>query len=119
MPVYEIVVVVLVIAVLASLVLVPISIAVFGGAALVVLGLGVGIPAGIAYHVRLHRILSEKGVLDRFWWVNPTGRHRHLDPAEVKSFAGPFYVGAVGWVVAVFGTLAAAIGLFRYAVLNS
>ncbi len=89
--VVEIVVVVIVVAVLAALVLIPIGVAVFGGAALVVLGLGVGIPAGVAYHIQLRRLLSDKGALDRYWWVNPTRRHKHLDPAEMKSFAGPFY----------------------------
>ena len=117
--VFEIAVVAFVLAVLAALVLIPIGVAVFGGAALVVLGLGVGVPAGIAYHVQLRRLLSKKGALDRYWWVNPTGRHKHLDEAEVKSFARPFYVGAAGWAVAVFGSLVAAVGLFRYAVMMS
>ena len=117
--VIEIVVVVLVIAALVAFVLLPIAVLVFGGAALVVLGLGVGVPAGIAYHVRLHRILSEKGVLDRYWWVNPTGRHKHLDQAEMRSFARPFFIGAAGWGVAVLGTLVTAVGLFRYAILHT
>jgi len=117
--VFEIAVVAIVLAVLAALVLTPVAVAVIGGAALVVLGLGVGIPAGISYHVRLHRILSNKGALDRYWWVNPTGRHKLLEQGEMELFARPFYIGAAGCALALFGSLAAAVGLFRYAVLMS
>jgi hypothetical protein len=77
------------------------------------LGLLVGVPAGVWYHVRLYRLLRPTGRLSRTWWLRPTGLHDALDAAQQKRIRVPFYLGALGFVIAIVGCVLFAIGAWR------
>lgn len=84
-----------------------------GGAAMILLGMGFGVPMGFMYHVRLYRALRVRGPLVRRWWLHPSRLHDQLLPAERARVMRPFYAGAVGWVIAVAGCVLCAYGAFR------
>ncbi len=81
-----------------------------GGLGLLVLGLGVGIPTGVVYHVLLHRAAGAQ--LPRRWWLHPTNHH-DLIPAERRRVVlGWCYTGAAGCGVALIGCGLIALGGF-------
>lgn len=103
--------------VLGALVAVPALFAVvpwevtFGvGVALIALGMGVGVPAGAMYHVKLWRALRPTGAR---WWLHPTGLHPRLAAAQRPSVMRWFKLGAVGFVLAIAGCLFLAVGALR------
>lgn len=73
------------------------------GAGAIVLGLAVGVPAGIVYHVKLHRALSAVGAVERRWWWNPTIYHERVADQARRSMMRWFRAGAAGFLVAVSG----------------
>ena len=84
-----------------------------GGALLVVVGLLVGTPTGVWYHVRLYRAMRKRGPLPSTWWLRPDRLHDALDATEKASVKVPFYAGAAGFVMAVLGCLLVAYGSLR------
>lgn len=73
-----------------------------GGAA-VALGLAAGIPAGVGYHVALHRALAALGAVERGWWWRPTSYHARL-PAAARAVVMPWFrAGAAGFAVTLAG----------------
>jgi len=73
------------------------------GALVTALGLALGLPPGLVYHVRLRQALLRRGALPRRWWVEPARYHRELD-AEGRGRVLPWFVaGGVGFVVVVLG----------------
>ena len=88
---------------------------IFGlGVGLVILGMSVGVPAGLGYHVQLHRALSPRGALPPRWWLRPDRFHRALLPAEVPPVMRWFRVGAAGFVVAVIGCAVVLLSAVRW-----
>ena len=86
--------------------------ATFGlGVALVLLGMGVGVPAGALYHVRLYRVVKPSGR----WWLRPTALHPQITDAARPRVMSAFKVGAVGFVVAIVGCALIAMGALRSA----
>jgi hypothetical protein len=83
------------------------------GLGLMALGLLVGVPAGLAYHVRLYRALAPRGLLGRAWWLHPTGLHGALSDGDRRHLRVPFRLGAAGFVIALLGCLLFAIGALR------
>jgi hypothetical protein len=77
------------------------------------LGLLIGVPAGLWYHVRLYRSLSPRGELGRGWWLHPTGLHGRLTDEERRAMRGPFFFGAAGFVVSILGCILFAVGAWR------
>jgi hypothetical protein len=77
------------------------------GAAMVAVGLGVGIPAGACYHWLLMRHVRP---LPRGWWINPTQCHPLLPGPAQGPVRRWFVTGAVAWVVAVLGCVLAFLG---------
>jgi hypothetical protein len=73
------------------------------GAAAVALGLAVGVPAGVGYHIALHRALAPLDALDPGWWWRPTRYHARIPAAERRRVMAWFTVGAAGFLVAVTG----------------
>lgn len=67
------------------------------------LGLAVGVPAGVVYHLKLHRALSVGRVAARRWWWNPTGYHDRVPDRERQSMMRWFRAGAAGFLVAIAG----------------
>lgn len=84
-----------------------------GGGMLVVLGLLLGTPTGIWYHVRLYRAMRAHGPLPATWWLRPDRLHQALSDEERSWVKAPFYAGAVGFVMAVLGCVLVAYGSLR------
>lgn len=73
------------------------------GAGAIALGLAVGVPAGVVYHVKLHRALSALGGVEKGWWWRPTGYHDRLTAEARRPMMPWFRVGAAGFLMAVAG----------------
>ena len=84
-----------------------------GGAALAGLGLLVGLPTGVAYHVQLRRELGRCGQLAERWWLHPTGQHRYLDEAGARAIRLMFRLGGGGCGVVFLGCFVVMIGVLR------
>ena len=85
------------------------------GFAAVALGLGFGLPTGLAYHVALHRALAGRGLLPPRWWLHPLDCHPLL-PAERRAQVLAWCrLGALGCAVAFLGCGVFALGAFRLA----
>jgi hypothetical protein len=84
-----------------------------GGLGLCLLGLAVGVPTGLWYHLRLYRAVRERGPLPARWWVRPDRLHGRLTEAERALVMRPFYFGAVGFVLSVLGCILVAYGAWR------
>jgi len=82
-----------------------------GGAALLLIGGLVGLPAGLYYHVVLRRHLARRGALPQRWWVQPTQYHPQFEDWERRQMMPYFRAGAVGFVVMMLGCLVAALGV--------
>jgi hypothetical protein len=81
------------------------------GLGTLLLGLVMGLPTGLWYHVILYRYVSLKVPLPRTWWLSPSELHRHLTDAEQRRIAPWYRIGGVGFVLCVLGGLAAMAGL--------
>ena len=88
-------------ALLAMLVPLPL----LAGAALMLMGIGllVGVPSGLYYHLLLRRALKRRGGLPRGWYWRPQQHHNDVDPAAVDTLLPWFWVGAVGFGLIVLG----------------
>jgi hypothetical protein len=69
----------------------------------VALGLAVGIPAGIGYHLALHRALIKRGNAGGGWWWRPTSYHTELSPDTRAGVMPWFRAGAAGFIVTLSG----------------
>jgi hypothetical protein len=84
-----------------------------GGAAIAALGILFGIPAGLAYHLRLRQELIRLGQLADQWWWQPVAQHRFLDPAGHRRVHRSFRLGAAGCGVIFLGCFIVLVGLLR------
>ena len=89
----------------------PSSLMTVAGLAALVLGLVIGVPTGLWYHVILYRFVSSKVPVPGDWWLSPSSLHRHLTDAEQRRIEPWYRVGGVGFVLSVAGGLAAIAGL--------
>gem|GEM_PF-1634982 len=81
------------------------------GAALATLGLLVGVPAGLLYHLRLRAALLALEALPPRWWLEPVRLHARLDAASLARVRPSFYVGAGGFALCALGCLLGALAL--------
>lgn len=91
--------------------LVPWTSTLLVGSALVILGLVVGLPASLFYHVAIWR--AAQPVPPPRWWLNPTSLHGRLSARDRQRVLGWFRVGAVGFVMALVGCALVAMGAWR------
>jgi hypothetical protein len=82
----------------------------WAGALLVVLGMAVGVPAGLWYHVRLHIELARQPPLPRRWWLSPVQHHARLEAQALRRVRRSFYLGGAGFVVTALGCGVATLG---------
>jgi len=75
------------------------------------LGLLVGVPAGLWYHVRLRACLLRAGRLPTRWWLHPSPLNDRLEPAEKPSVMRFFYLGAAAAALALLGCLLVGTGV--------
>lgn len=83
------------------------------GLILIVLGLVVGVPTGMLYHVRLRAVLAAGGALPARWWLHPTPLHERLDAERRRWVLRPFYAGAAGFLAILLGCGLAVVGVLR------
>jgi hypothetical protein len=74
---------------------------------IMVLGLVVGVPTGLWYHVVLYRLVAAKAPVPRRWWVSPAALHVHLTDAEERSIRLWYRLGGIGFVLSMVGGLGA------------
>lgn len=83
------------------------------GITLAALGLLVGVPTGLVYHVRLRAVLAHAGALPARWWLHPTRLHERIDQARRRYVMWPFHAGAAGFLAIIIGCGLAVVGLLR------
>jgi len=83
--------------------LVPWNVLLIIGAAMVAVGLTVGIVVGISYHLSLYRALAPLGILESRWWWRPTSYNARLPSANRRTVMMWFYAGVSSMVVALIG----------------
>lgn len=83
--------------------LVPLEWVVSAGVACIALGMLVGVPTGVWYHVRLHAALQPRGALPARWWLRPLVLHDRLEADERAAVLRWCYAGAAGFFVTVAG----------------
>lgn len=74
-------------------------------------GLLIGIPTGLWYHVVLYKQLAPRTTLPLRWWRAPVELHPLLTPHEFSRVKPWFVAGAVGFVLCCLGGAAAIAGL--------
>jgi hypothetical protein len=85
---------------------------VVGGAACALLGLAVGLPTSLYYHLRLHRALHPRGLLPARWWWSPIQYHALLFEGERTGILLWFYAGAFSFGLIVLGCALTGLGLW-------
>ncbi len=81
------------------------------GLSTLLLGLVMGVPTGVWYHVVLYRCVSPRVPLPRKWWLSPAGLHPHLTAAEQRRIEPWYRIGGVGFVLCLVGGIAAIAGV--------
>ena len=74
-------------------------------------GLLIGIPTGLWYHVVLYKQFAPRTTLPPRWWRAPVELHPLLTPQEFRRVRPWFVAGAAGFVLCCIGGLAAIAGL--------
>ncbi len=90
-------------AMLATLGRMPFEQAIIVGGWLIVLGLLIGLPCGVLYHVLLHRALTRAGGAPRGWIWHPTKLHDGVPRSERARFMPSFWTGAAACGLVFFG----------------
>jgi len=73
------------------------------GAAAIGLGLALGVPTGLVYHIKLARLLAARRELPPRWWLAPTRLHGRLRGGERRAVLAWFYLGGAGFVITLAG----------------
>ena len=99
-----------------ALLVILVPLAVIAGAALTLMGIGlaVGVPSGLYYHVLLRRALKRRGPLPRGWYWNPQQHHEDIDPESVRTLMPWFLAGALGFGLIVLGFIVSVAALLLW-----
>jgi hypothetical protein len=84
-----------------------------GGVLFACVGLLVGVPTGLWYHVLLYRALRPRGALPRNWWLRPDRLHALLAEDQLRRVMRPFRWGAAGFVLSIVGCALLGYGAWR------
>jgi hypothetical protein len=79
----------------------------------IALGLILGVPAGVGYHVALYRCLAQRGPVEWGFVWRPRTYHPLLAPTELRRVLPWFVTGALGFGLIVLGSLVLVLGLWR------
>ena len=67
------------------------------------LGIALGVPGGLIYHVLLRRELLRLEALVPGWIWRPTAFHRELDASGADRIRPWFFLGGIGFLLIVLG----------------
>ncbi len=76
-----------------------------------IVGLVLGVPTGLWYHVVLYRFVASRVSVPSRWWLSPSNLHRHLTDDEERHIRPWYRIGGVGFVLCVAGGVLAISGL--------
>lgn len=93
---------------------VPLPIIAGAALSLMSIGLLVGVPGGLYYHVLLRRALLQRGPLPRGWYWHPQQHHDELEQARVRKLMPWFWAGALGFGLIVLGFVLAVAALLLW-----
>ena len=71
---------------------------------ILVVGVVVGVPAGVAWHIALYRALHPRGLLPANWYWRPMDYHELLEYRQRGLVLGLCYLGAGGFFAIVLGS---------------
>ena len=83
------------------------------GVLLTIGGMGLGVPTGFWYHVKLRRALARVGVLPPGWWLRPVALHDRMRPEDRAGVLSWFFLGGLGFLVTLIGCALAAAGALK------
>jgi len=83
--------------------LVPLEWIVSAGVTCTALGMLLGVPTGLWYHVRLYAALRRQGPLPALWWLRPHSLHGQLAEGERSGVLRWFYLGGAGFALTAAG----------------
>ncbi|MEL6179650.1 MAG: hypothetical protein AAFS10_11895 [Myxococcota bacterium] len=75
------------------------------------IGMALGVPTGVVYHVQLYRKLNHRDALPNDWIWRPIGCNELLTPHERGAVIPWSIAGGVGFVIVVLGILIVALAL--------
>jgi hypothetical protein len=80
------------------------------GIALTLVGLAVGVPTSLVYHLRLRAALLARAALPPRWWIDPTALHGQLHAGERGRVLPWFAAGGASFAATVLGCVLVALG---------
>jgi hypothetical protein len=106
-------VVMLFVGIVVAVALVPVMSLVWVGVFTIVGGMALGLPAGVGYHVAMHRGLLASALSAPKWWWSPVRYHAQLTPASRRRVMPWFVAGVAGATLAFAGCAILVVCLFR------
>jgi len=82
--------------------------------ALLAVGLLVGAPTALYYHVLLRRALAQRGSVPKGWYWRPQQHHATLDVATRRRLTPWFVAGGLGFLLMSLGLTLAVSALFLW-----
>ena len=82
---------------------VPVEALAVGALALMAVGLVLGLPTGLYYHVLLRRELTAHGPAPAGWYWRPQKHHSELAPPARRRLMPWFWLGALGFLLICTG----------------
>ena len=92
---------------------VPVLTLIWVGVATIIVGMALGLPAGVGYHIAMHRGIAASGIEAPKWWWSPVRYHEHLDTNSRRTVMPWFVAGVLGATLAFMGCAILVVCLFR------
>ncbi|HSI03841.1 MAG: hypothetical protein ACAI38_10755 [Myxococcota bacterium] len=92
---------------------VPVLTLIWVGVATIIAGMALGLPAGVGYHVAMHRGLAASGIEAPKWWWSPVRYHDQLGDRGRRLVMPWFVAGVLGATLAFLGCAILVVCLFR------
>lgn len=83
------------------------------GLLLFAVGMAVGVPAGFWFHVVLRRMMRQRSIEQRDWWLRPFNSYNRLDARDRLPMRLWLYLGGAGFLLTVLGCVLLAVGAIK------